>query len=171
MVKLSLKGFGHIVKIDRLRAHSLTLIFRHSALKNVGSCWFKPYSFENPWNLLMTLWNLLETLLKYNWKNFKPPLKHIWDTMISSIHKAVPQQALAVPGWLSWSVPLCSNCTALCWRERAAFQRSGFGRSTAGNDVVATIFICLFFFSPVFSPVSSVATFSHRRSARIKKLI
>ena len=27
------------------------------------------------------------------------------------------------------------------WRERAAFQRSAFGRSTAGNDVVATIFI------------------------------
>ena len=31
------------------------------------------------------------------------------------------------------------------WRERAAFQRSAFGRSTAGNDVVATIFISLFF--------------------------
>ena len=44
------------------------------------------------------------------------------------------------------------------WRERAAFQRSAFGRSTAGNDVVATIFICLFsfffiyFFFPFFSP-------------------
>ena len=63
-----------------------------------------------------------------------------------------------------------------CWRERAAFQRSAFGRSTAGNDVVATIFIRLFsffFFFPVFFPFffSSVATFSHRRSARIKKLI
>ena len=34
----------------------------------------------------------------------------------------------------------------LFWRERAAFQRSAFGRSTAGNDVVATIFIILFFF-------------------------
>ena len=32
------------------------------------------------------------------------------------------------------------------WRERAAFQRSAFGRSTAGNDVVATIFIRIFFF-------------------------
>ena len=31
------------------------------------------------------------------------------------------------------------------WRERAAFQRSAFGRSTAGNDVVATIFIRIFF--------------------------
>ena len=30
------------------------------------------------------------------------------------------------------------------WHERAAFQRSAFGRSTAGNDVVATIFIRLF---------------------------
>ena len=65
------------------------------------------------------------------------------------------------------------------WRERAAFQWSAFGQSTAGNDVVATIFISLFLFFPVFScffffffwPFSSVATFSHRRSARIKKLI
>ena len=38
----------------------------------------------------------------------------------------------------------------LNWRERAAFQRSAFGRSTAGYDVVATIFIRLFFFPPVF---------------------
>ena len=30
--------------------------------------------------------------------------------------------------------------------ERAAFQRSAFGRTTAGNDVVATILISLFFF-------------------------
>ena len=38
------------------------------------------------------------------------------------------------------------------WRMRAAFQRTAFGRSTAGNDVVATIFIRLFFFSPrIFS--------------------
>ena len=36
------------------------------------------------------------------------------------------------------------------WRERAAFQRSAFGRSTAGNDVVATIFIRIFFFFSVF---------------------
>ena len=32
------------------------------------------------------------------------------------------------------------------WRERVAFQRSAVGQSTAGNDVVATIFIRLFFF-------------------------
>ena len=31
------------------------------------------------------------------------------------------------------------------WHERAAFQRSVFGQSTAGNDVVATIIISLFF--------------------------
>ena len=44
------------------------------------------------------------------------------------------------------------------------------GRSTASNDVVATILISLFpFYRPVFFP--SVATYSHRRSARIKKLI
>ena len=54
------------------------------------------------------------------------------------------------------------------WHERAAFRRSAFGRSTAGNDVVATISIRCFFFSRFFF---SVATFSHRRSARIKKLI
>ena len=30
------------------------------------------------------------------------------------------------------------------WHERAAFQRSAFGRSTAGNDVVATIFVIIF---------------------------
>ena len=33
------------------------------------------------------------------------------------------------------------------WRERAAFQRSTFGRSTAGNDVVATKNAILFFSS------------------------
>ena len=55
----------------------------------------------------------------------------------------------------------------LFWRKAAAFQRSAFGRSTTGNDVVATIFIRFFFPPPFFS----VATFSHRRSARIKKLI
>ena len=31
------------------------------------------------------------------------------------------------------------------WHERAAFQRSAFGRSTAGNDVVVAIIISLFF--------------------------
>ena len=41
------------------------------------------------------------------------------------------------------------------WRERGAFQRLAFGQSTAGNDVVATIFIRLFsflFFSRFFPP-------------------
>ena len=33
------------------------------------------------------------------------------------------------------------------WHEPAIFQRSAFGRSTAGNDVVATIPISLFFLS------------------------
>ena len=72
------------------------------------------------------------------------------------------------------SVMLKIASLELNWRERAAFQRSAFGRSTAGNDVVATIFIRIFFsffFSPFFFPFFSVATFSHRRSARIKKLI
>ena len=35
----------------------------------------------------------------------------------------------------------------------SAFQRSAFQRSTAGNDVVATIIICLFSFFPRFFPV------------------
>ena len=51
--------------------------------------------------------------------------------------------------------------------ESAAIQRSAFGRSTAGNDEVATIIISLFLPPP--PPVSSVATLSHRRSARVKK--
>ena len=38
----------------------------------------------------------------------------------------------------------------LFWHERAAFQRSAFGRLTAGNDVVAAIIISLFSFSPRF---------------------
>ena len=43
------------------------------------------------------------------------------------------------------------------WRARAAFQWLAFGRPTAGNDVVATIFIRLFLFFffpffPFFSP-------------------
>ena len=33
--------------------------------------------------------------------------------------------------------------------ERAVFQRSAFRRTTAGNDVIATIFPRLFFFSPL----------------------
>ena len=36
------------------------------------------------------------------------------------------------------------------WHERAAFQRSAFGQSTAGNDIVATIFIHLFYPPPCF---------------------
>ena len=45
---------------------------------------------------------------------------------------------------------LRNTYTLKYWGKRAAFQRSAFGRSTAGNDVMATIFICLFF--PVFFP-------------------
>ena len=36
MVELSLKGFGHSVEIDRLRAHALTLIFKTFGTKK---CW------------------------------------------------------------------------------------------------------------------------------------
>ena len=43
--------------------------------------------------------------------------------------------------WNSCWFGHCENCY-----QRAVFQRSAFGRSTAGNDVVATIFIILFFF-------------------------
>ena len=35
---------------------------------------------------------------------------------------------------------------SIYWHEHAAFQRSSFGRSTAGNDVVVTIIISLFLF-------------------------
>ena len=48
------------------------------------------------------------------------------------------------------------------WHERALFQRSAFGRWTAGNDVVVTKNDILF-----FSFLFSVVYFSHRRSAWI----
>ena len=61
------------------------------------------------------------------------------------------------------------------WAQAGCFwhERSASGWSTAGNGVVVTTFIILlFFFFPVIFPrFSSVAAFSHRRSARIKKLI
>ena len=38
------------------------------------------------------------------------------------------------------------------WHERTAFQRSAFRQLTAGNDVVATIFILPFLFPPPFFP-------------------
>ena len=44
------------------------------------------------------------------------------------------------------------------WHKRAVFQQSSFGRLTAGNDVVATILITLFFsilFSSPFPLFSS----------------
>ena len=43
-------------------------------------------------------------------------------------------------------------------QEGAAFRRSAYGRSTAGNDVVATIFIIPPFFSSVatISPVTKL---------------
>ena len=43
----------------------------------------------------------------------------------------------------------------LYWHERAAFQRLAFGRSTAGNDVVATKNNIFFFFFLFFSPLST----------------
>ena len=53
---------------------------------------------------------------------------------------------------------------------RAAALQSVAVRRSTGNDVVATISAVIFlnFFPPFFF---SIATFSHRRSARIKKLI
>ena len=44
--------------------------------------------------------------------------------------------------------------TLVNWRERAAFQRSAFGRSTAGNDVVATIFM------PFWGPMAAILDFA-----------
>ena len=42
--------------------------------------------------------------------------------------------------------PPGSGRKKLNWHERSAVKRSAFGQSTAGNDVVATIVISLFFF-------------------------
>ena len=59
------------------------------------------------------------------------------------------------------------------WRERASFQRSAFGRSTAGNDVVATIFIHIFFsfFPPFFFPFFSRFFFSQSRPFLIEGVL
>ena len=54
------------------------------------------------------------------------------------------------------------NMTLTFLARACGVQQLAFGRLTAGNDVVATISIILFF--PLF--LFSVATFSHRRSAR-----
>ena len=48
------------------------------------------------------------------------------------------------------SPPIRETLITNNWHERAVFQRSGFGRSTAGNDIVAIIIISLFFFFPRF---------------------
>ena len=48
---------------------------------------------------------------------------------------------------ICWSAnPTLSLQLLFFWHECAVFQRSAFGRSTAGNDIVATILICLFRF-------------------------
>ena len=54
------------------------------------------------------------------------------------------------------------NC--MFCHEHAAFQESAFGRSTAGNDVVATIIISLF--SPVFFVLSFSLSLHHQLWAR-----
>ena len=55
---------------------------------------------------------------------------------------------------------------------RAAALQSVAVRRSTGNDVVATISAIIFFLSFFLFFISfSVATFSHRLSARIKKLI
>ena len=103
--------------------------------------------------------------------------KAIWKCMCKIQGKgAQPVMRKVLIHSISLHVEMMWNVKQGNWHERAAFQRSVFGRLTAGNDVVATIFIRLFFFLSFF-PVFflffffSVATFSHKRSARIKELI
>ena len=56
----------------------------------------------------------------------------------------------------------CLICNAINWHERAAFHRSVFGRSTAGNDVAATIIIRFFFrFFSLSRPFLSSHIFRH----------
>ena len=55
----------------------------------------------------------------------------------------------------SYIMSASTNIIQMFWHERVAFQRSAVGRSTAGNDVLATIIISLFlflFFPPFFFP-------------------
>ena len=48
------------------------------------------------------------------------------------------------------NIRIHQNPSKCNWHERAAFQRAAFGWSTAGNQVVATFFISLFFFFHTF---------------------
>ena len=59
------------------------------------------------------------------------------------------------------------NITSKNWHERSAFQ-SVAGQAVDWHDDSEALF-SLFFF--LFFSLFSVTTFSHRRSARIKKLI
>ena len=53
----------------------------------------------------------------------------------------------------------------------ASVRRSSGRRSTAGNDVVATIFIRLFFFFPLFFPVFFFLFFSPSRPFLIEGVL
>ena len=68
----------------------------------------------------------------------------------SSSGTNVPVLGLKQSGDTELSGMQTEGIESIYWHERAAFQRSTFGRSTAGNDVVATISISLFSFFPFF---------------------
>ena len=70
------------------------------------------------------------------------PLKMTVFCNVQRSHEDVPRHYKTCHG----HGPSLHKCSLTYGRERAAFQWSPFGRSTAGNDVVATIF-------PVFPPL------------------
>ena len=65
------------------------------------------------------------------------------------------------------AIEKCEEYMQYNWHELSALQLVAVRRST-GNDVSGPLFSPLFSFSIPFFPV---ATFSHRRSALIQKLI
>ena len=71
---------------------------------------------------------------------------------------------------LHWCLHLAQFNLTEHWHERAVFQRSAFGRLTAGNDVVATKNIILFFFS-FFSLFFLVFLFSPSSTFLIEEVL
>ena len=109
--------------------------------------------------------NLTQFLLIFQWSlqlvKFMGPIITIHGAKNSN------SKAHALPG-----PPLL--LFSVFWQEWRRYSRSLFRRST-GNNVSGHYFCCysfiIHFFLPVFQLFFFIGTFSHRRSARMKKLI
>ena len=114
---------------------------------------FKPLSSRRMWFFL--LWE--EAAF---WSSLPPLL-----TLTGEVKTIAPPLALArtglesyLTGTLNYFIHNTGHVCMLCSTKSAQIpakiwhERSAFGRSAAGNDIVATISISLFFFPPVFFP-------------------